>query len=170
MKLFLPNGTPHEVPPEPETPPPPAEGAPQPYEYIDEAIQIAVQCWQDKETQDIPMNERLAAAFARRLAGWIQRAADGWQGAEFYRGIIDQCGAAIGIEAYTSDDGSIQEDVLALKLPELVKKLVEFEKDRNSKTKTATDSALTTNLPHFGPPASTVNLPYVGPPAPTTKL
>lgn len=123
MKIFLPNGIPHEVPP--ESPPPAVEGGtPQPYDYKNEAIEVAVKCWQDKETQGIPMEGRLASAFARRLAGWMKIAADGWQGAEIYRGIIDQCGAAIGIEAYTSDDGSIQEDVLALKLPELVKKLV----------------------------------------------
>jgi hypothetical protein len=121
MKLFLPNGAPHAVP----EPPPLVEGdTPQPYDYKEEAIQITAQCWTDEETKDIPMDARLAAAFARRLAAWMQTAAHAYKGVEFYRGIIDECGAAIGVEAYTSDDGSIQEDVLALKLPELVRKLV----------------------------------------------
>jgi hypothetical protein len=124
MKLFLPNGTPYEVPPEPDKPEAVPSEAPQPYDYKDEAIEAAVQCWQDKETKGIEMDGRLAAAVARRIAGWMQIAAEAYKGVEFYRGIIDQCGATIGIEAYTSDDGSIQEDVLALKLPELVKKLV----------------------------------------------
>lgn len=128
LKLFLPNGAPHRVP---EADPfvlecPPSSAA-QPYEYKEEAIEVAARCWQDSETQDIPVDARLAAAFARRLAGWMHIAADGWKGAEFYRGIIDQCGAAIGPDAYTSDDGSVQQDVLALKLPELVKQLVRPE-------------------------------------------
>jgi hypothetical protein len=34
--------------------------------------------------------------------------------------LIIRCGEAIGEEAFISDDGSVQEDVLALKVPELV--------------------------------------------------
>jgi hypothetical protein len=45
--------------------------------------------------------------------------------AEFYRGIVTQIGELLGPEAKTSDDGSVQLDVLALKVPELVKKLLE---------------------------------------------
>jgi len=118
MKIFLPNGAPHAVPE------PPPEEAPKEYDYMTEALEHAAQCWCDDDTKDIPMDDRLAKACAKRIAAWMQTAAQGYRGAEFYRDIIDQCGAAIGIEAYTSDDGSIQEDVLALKLPELVKKLV----------------------------------------------
>jgi hypothetical protein len=119
MKIFLPNGSTHEVPPT-ELP----EEAPKPYDFMEEGRQFAAQCWCDEETKHIPMDTRIAEACAKRIASWMQTAAEGYRGADFYRGIIEQCGAAIGIEAFTSDDGSVQEDVLALKLPELVMKLV----------------------------------------------
>ena len=42
---------------------------------------------------------------------------------EFYRNLVIEIGEPFGIEAKTSDDGSIQEDVLAIKVPELVDSL-----------------------------------------------
>lgn len=41
----------------------------------------------------------------------------------FYRGIVVKIGNMFGDAAKTSDDGSVQQDVLALKVPELVKNL-----------------------------------------------
>jgi hypothetical protein len=96
---------------------------PKSYDYKDEAFKVAVECWTDDETKDIQMDVRLAAAFASRIAEWMQTASEGYRGAELYRGIIDECGKHIGIEAYTDADGVIQEDVIAQKLPELVKAL-----------------------------------------------
>jgi len=37
------------------------------------AIQIAAQCWQDKETQWITMDDRLCRAFAERLSPYIDK-------------------------------------------------------------------------------------------------
>lgn len=134
MKLFLPNGVPYEVPPEvpPEEPPtlPPLD--PKDYDYMEEGRQFAAQCWCDEETKSIPMDTRLAEACAKRIAAWMQTASQGYRGAEFYRDLLDECGRALGVEAYTSDDGSIQQDVLALKIPELVKKLIP-ESERESR-------------------------------------
>ena len=127
MKLFLPNGGTHDVPAETK-PLPTLDGVPQAeqsYDYKEESIQYAAQCWQDEETKDKVFDAGLAFAFAKRLAFFIQTAADYARGAEYYRGIIDQCGAHIGIEAFTSDDGTIQEDAVAARLPELVQKLTE---------------------------------------------
>jgi len=125
MKLFLPNGAEHEVPK--ETKPVPGlsdvpESA-QPYDYAAEAAQTALSCWQDEDTKDIPCNPVLAEAVAKRIAFFMQTAGRAYEGAAYYRGIIDQCGAHIGIEVFTADDGAIQEDVLAAKLPGLVKTL-----------------------------------------------
>lgn len=96
-----------------------------PYDYKDEAFKVAVECWTDEETKDIPMDMRLAAAVASRIAEWMQTASEGYRGADLYRGIIDECGKHIGIEAYTDENGIINEDVVAHKLPELVKKLAD---------------------------------------------
>ena len=45
--------------------------------------------------------------------------------ADFYQGIVKQVGEILGVEAYTADDGTVGDSVLALKVPELVKELKE---------------------------------------------
>lgn len=42
----------------------------------------------------------------------------------FYKELIRKTGENFGVEVHTSDDGSIQQDVLALKVPELVEELI----------------------------------------------
>lgn len=64
----------------------------------------------------------------RERAEKAERERDGWQesarhfanGQEFYQGIVRQIGSLFGDAARTSDDGSVQDNVLALKVPELV--------------------------------------------------
>ena len=55
---------------------------------------------------------------------WREAAAHYARNADFYRGIVIQIGELFGEGARTSDDGSVQDDVLALKVPELVEALV----------------------------------------------
>ncbi len=55
---------------------------------------------------------------------WMETAAMHHRNEEFYRGIVCQIGEMFGMVARTSDDGSVQEDVLALKVPELVARLI----------------------------------------------
>jgi len=55
--------------------------------------------------------------------GWQDCAAIMSRNADFYQGIVRQIGELFGEEARTSDDGSVQEGVLALKVPELVQDL-----------------------------------------------
>ncbi len=55
--------------------------------------------------------------------GWRETARMMADGNNFYRGIVDKVGKAIGEEAYVCDDGSVSQSVLALKLVELVEKL-----------------------------------------------
>lgn len=45
-------------------------------------------------------------------------------GFEYYKSVCDSVGNLLGIAAYTSDDGSIQDQVLVAKLEELVAELV----------------------------------------------
>ena len=128
MQIILPNGAIHEVAAETKAVPSLSD-VPQsekPYDYAAESSQIALACWQDEETKDIPCNPTLAAAVAKRLAFFMQTAGRAYEGATYYRGIIDECGKHIGIQAFTADDGTIQEDVLAAKLPGLVKAQVEL--------------------------------------------
>jgi hypothetical protein len=54
-------------------------------------------------------------------AKWREMAREYSNSSDFYRGIVVQIGEMFGEAARTSDDGSIQSGVLALKVPELVK-------------------------------------------------
>jgi hypothetical protein len=69
-------------------------------------------------------DERKPQPDAQTSQNWEGFAAQGQRDIEYYRGVLDQIGDLLGIAAYTSDDGSIQDSVLCVKLPELVAKLV----------------------------------------------
>lgn len=51
---------------------------------------------------------------------WYDTAAQFARNADYYRGLVVQIGKMLGPEAYISDDGSVQDDVLCAKVPELV--------------------------------------------------
>ena len=55
------------------------------------------------------------------LANWIDTSAQFDSNSKFYQGIVTEIGEMFGAAAKTSDDGSVQQDVLALKVPELVR-------------------------------------------------
>jgi len=88
--------------------------------WMEEARQIAAQCWRDEETQDREMDVVLAEAVAKRIAAWMETAAQSQRNTDYYRGLLERCGKAIGDRAYTQDDGGRSEDVLCAKIPEIV--------------------------------------------------
>ena len=55
---------------------------------------------------------------------WEEMAAQGQRNTDFYRGIVVDVGKRLGPDVYVSDDGSVQKDVLALKVESLVEALV----------------------------------------------
>jgi hypothetical protein len=57
---------------------------------------------------------------AGELESWTASAAQFSDGQKFYHSLIKKIGERFGVAAKTSDDGSVQEDVLALRVPELV--------------------------------------------------
>ncbi len=95
-----------------------------PETWMPEARQYAAQCWCDDETRHIPMNVVLAEAIARRIAAWMDDAAQAQRNTDFYRGLVVRCGKAIGPEAFLCDDGTVSEDVLCAKVPELVEEKI----------------------------------------------
>lgn len=95
-----------------------------PKDWMPEARQLAAQCWTDVETSDRTMDTALAEAVAKRIAAWMSSAAEFSNNVEFYRGIVHKIGDQFGAAAKTSDDGSVQDHVLALKVPELVEATV----------------------------------------------
>ena len=72
--------------------------------------------------EEIPAADLAAenARLKRERDAWIDTANQMTENASFYRGLVARIGEHFGVEAKTSDDGSIQQDVLALKVPELV--------------------------------------------------
>ncbi len=83
----------------------------------------AEQCWCEPETSGTTMDTALAEAFARRLAGWINTAAQHSRNEDFYRDLLDQCAEHLKPEAFIRDDGTTCDEPLRLKIPELVAKL-----------------------------------------------
>lgn len=88
--------------------------------WIKEARQIAAQCWCDTETKHILKDPDLCEAVAKRIAVWMETAAQNQRNTDYYRGLVVRCGEAIGRDAYIQDDGGICDDVLCAKVPELV--------------------------------------------------
>lgn len=94
--------------------------------YMDEARQIAAQCWCDEETKDRVMDPQLAEAVARRIATWMHNSATFSDNADFYRGILHQCVDNLGPlkdKAFIQDDGGVVDQPLVLKIPGIVAEL-----------------------------------------------
>ena len=92
--------------------------------WMEEAMEQAARCWCDTKTADIEMDDRLANAVARRIAVWMETAAQSEQNTAYYRGLVVQCGEALGHAAYVQDDGGVVDEVLCAKVPQLVAELV----------------------------------------------
>lgn len=88
--------------------------------YMAEARGLAAQCWCDSETEDRVMDPVLCEAVAKRIAAWMDTAAQCARNEAYYRGLVVRCGKAIGERAYIADDGTRSQDVLCAKIPELV--------------------------------------------------
>jgi hypothetical protein len=54
------------------------------------------------------------------LSEWYDIAEQASRNTNYYRGLVVKIGKMLGPDAYISDDGSIQDDVLCAKVPELV--------------------------------------------------
>jgi len=84
------------------------------------ARQLAAQAWCAETTRHKEMDADLAEQFALILSRWIETARSYASGQEFYHGLLTQCGELLGPETKVSDDGSIQDTPLALKIPEVL--------------------------------------------------
>lgn len=71
------------------------------------------------------MDPALAEQFAFILANWMKMGALFGRNADFYRDLLIETAVKLGLAVYVSDDGSVQDEPLLLKVPELVAELVE---------------------------------------------
>lgn len=77
----------------------------------------------ERYVDELGKNRDLRAQLAeskRERDNWIETAVQMDRGRTFYQGLVRQIGERFGVAARTSDDGSVQDDVLALRVPELV--------------------------------------------------
>lgn len=91
-------------------------------DWIEEGREIAAQCWGEKKNSSKEMDVDLAESMAVKIAAWMQTAAQNQRNADYYRNLLEQCGEAIGDDAYICDDGTISEDVLCAKIPEIIER------------------------------------------------
>lgn len=81
-------------------------------------------------TNDIEVVEGFREFFGMSKAynnAWYDTAAQMSRNSDYYRGLVIQIGKMLGDEAYISDDGSVQDDILCAKIPELVAARLRFE-------------------------------------------
>ena len=84
------------------------------------ATDLAAQVWCREDTEHIEMDVNLASAFTDVLAVWIETARQAQSNCDFYRDLLDRCAEQIGKEAYVADDGSVMDEPVRLKIPELI--------------------------------------------------
>jgi hypothetical protein len=58
-----------------------------------------------------------------QLGNWMETARQHLRNEQYYSGLLDQIGEILGPEAFTADDGSVQQEVVRARLPELVRRL-----------------------------------------------
>lgn len=78
------------------------------------------------DLDDVAAQSKKAAAELAELReserSWIDTATVFYRMGEFYRRLVDECAKHLGEEVFVADDGSVSEDPLRLKVPELVAK------------------------------------------------
>lgn len=88
--------------------------------WIEEARHIAAQCWCEENTKNKVLDVDITEAVARRIAAWMETAAQNARNTEYYRGLVVRCGETLGREAYVQDDGGLAGGVICAKVPEIV--------------------------------------------------
>jgi hypothetical protein len=68
----------------------------------------------------------------KEAQNWMDTAAQNQRNTDYYRDLLVEIGQMFGPEAYVSDDGSVQHDVLCAKVPELVRKLLANQEAPNA--------------------------------------
>ena len=114
-----------------------AEGAVRYIQKLEQDLSVvdnAAQNWQDIKVSKngethalgtlIPLLESQIVSAERQRDNWMETASQHSRNQEFYHGLVTDIGNMFGLVARVADDGTICEDVLALKVPELVAKLI----------------------------------------------
>jgi hypothetical protein len=81
----------------------------------------------DLTTLDREALARMVGKLQGERAAWEQTAQQHARNEDYYRGIVQDIGRMLGPEAYISDDGSIQDEVLCAKVTELVATLKQHD-------------------------------------------
>ena len=70
---------------------------------------------------DIDRINSCAEEITLHTDNWEETARQNQLNTDYYHSLVEEIGKELGQEAYISDDGSIQQDVICAKVPELVR-------------------------------------------------
>jgi hypothetical protein len=70
--------------------------------------------------EQLGVPDTLEQAIAQRNM-WVESAAMFSRNEDYYRGLLDEVAAAIGPEAWGSDDGSVQDDPVRARIPDIIR-------------------------------------------------
>jgi hypothetical protein len=73
--------------------------------------------------ENLPLPTTLEEAIRQRDA-WVASAMQFHKNETYYRGLVVSIGEKLGPDAYVSDDGSVQQDILCAKIPEMIERLI----------------------------------------------
>jgi len=85
-----------------------------------------------KRWMDVDLAEATVDELIPIVIDWVEAARQYARNAEYYRGLVIEVGEMFGPAAYVSDDGSVQQDVLCAKVPELVREAFTSQKENES--------------------------------------
>jgi len=89
--------------------------------------QIVARAWCDPKNAHKEFDADLANSIVEKtlyaLLTWKDLAVHMSNNSDYYRGLLDEIGDLFGRDAYTCDDGSLSEDILRAKVPELVRNM-----------------------------------------------
>jgi len=63
--------------------------------------------------------------FAALVAYWMDTAAQNERNTDYYRGLLEKIGKRLGKPAFIADDGTVMQDVICAKVPDIVDDLLE---------------------------------------------
>ena len=90
------------------------------FERRERGLNNVIQCQEGRLQQlekEIALSKKRNRELYDEMVNWQECASYMSKGMNFYRDIVTECGEMLGEACYTSDDGSIQDHVLALKVP-----------------------------------------------------
>ena len=84
--------------------------------------------WKEPETSHQEYDHQLAINISRQVRheinGWYDSAAMFHNNERYYRRLLEEIAGIVGVEAFTANDGTVYDNALCIKLPEIIRRLL----------------------------------------------